>query len=287
MTQPGSDRDGVGDDGMISLSAVTSLLRVARVWIAIGAVVGAGAALGVSFLMTPKYRAEAVVVPVSNTDTGGGLSGLLSQFGGAASLVGLGGGGDDQKAESMAVLNSRAIAEKFIIGHKLVQEFAKKGSFGNPPRSDADRMVEAVKFFRKSVLMISEDRRANTVTISMQWKDPALAAAWTNDFLNLVNEDLRQRAITQAQTALGYLTRETADTTILEVRETLSRLIEGQHKSISMAKSRQDYAFRAVDPATVPARDDFVSPNRPLMLMGGAIFGALLGAGFVALRRKT
>jgi len=271
---------------VISLQSVATWLRTARMWIICGAVLGAAVGLTASFGLTRTYRAEAVVVPVSNAEAGSGLSGLLSQFGGAASLVGLN-AGSDEKAESMAVLNSRAIAEKFVVGHKLAPLLAKRRAHdGDNAQSQSALNVRAVNRFRKSVLVIAEDRRAGTVSIAIQWKDPVVAASWANDFLELVNADLRARAIDEAEIALGYLTKEAGEAPVLEVRQTLYRLAEGQLKTISMAKSRKDYAFRTIDLATVPTPDEFVSPNRALLFMGGGILGALVGAALVGLLRR-
>ena len=277
----------MSEEQFVSLQLAGSWLWRARYWIVLGLVLGALAGFGASLLMHPTYRASAVVVPVSNAEgAGGGLSGLLSQAGGLGALAGLGGSFTDNRLESMAVLNSRALVTKFLIGHHLVELLGKtegeREQSGQP--DEARTLNKAVSRFKKRMLLISEDRRAGTVTVSVDWKDPVLAAQWANDLVSLANEDLRNRAIDEAQLAMKYLNSELDKVSVVGVRETLYKLVEGQLKTISTANSRRDYAFRVVDPATVPDKKDFVSPNRVLLSFGGAFLGMVIGS-IIFLRR--
>ena len=70
-------------------------------------------AVAVSFLITPQYRSQVVLSPVGSS-AGGGLAALAGQFGGLASLAGINIGAEDNVAESIAILKSRALTERFI-----------------------------------------------------------------------------------------------------------------------------------------------------------------------------
>src|SRR5688500_5536512 len=80
--------------------------------VAVTAVVTA-ATVAISLLITPVFRAEAVVADVQDTGMGGGSS-LLGQLGGLANLAGVNvtPGGIGQEAH--AVLKSRYLIEEFI-----------------------------------------------------------------------------------------------------------------------------------------------------------------------------
>ena len=91
----------------------------------------------------------------------------------------------------------------------------------------------------------------------------------------------------EAEATGAYLAAQVAKTTIVEVREAIFRLIEAQLKSVSVANSRQDFAFRIVDPAVVVDRDDEVWPSKPLFAVLGAILGAGCGGlAFLAVSRR-
>ena len=66
-----------------------------------------------SFLMTPVYRAEIVLVSVEESG-GGAISSLLSNLGGLGRLAGLGGSSTSRKDEALAMLQSRTFVSAFI-----------------------------------------------------------------------------------------------------------------------------------------------------------------------------
>ena len=71
-------------------------------------------ALLIAFLLTPIYRAEVLLAPVSE-EGAGSLSSLSGQFGDLAALAGINlGAGKDKTAEYVAALNSRLVATDFI-----------------------------------------------------------------------------------------------------------------------------------------------------------------------------
>ena len=51
-----------------------------------------------------------------------------------------------------------------------------------------------------------------------------------------VNRDLRQRAIAEADASIAYLNSELAKTSVVELRESLYRLLENQTKTIMFAR---------------------------------------------------
>jgi uncharacterized protein involved in exopolysaccharide biosynthesis len=48
-----------------------------------------------------------------------------------------------------------------------------------------------------------------------------------------------------------------------------------------MASVRKDYAFRVIDPAVAADSDQFVRPQRALLIVLGVLFGAALSCLFV------
>jgi uncharacterized protein involved in exopolysaccharide biosynthesis len=61
-------------------------------------------------------------------------------------------------------------------------------------------------------------------------------------------------------------------------------LIEEHTKSITLAKTREEYVFKIIDPALPPDADKPVKPKRMLMVVLGILGGLLLGIMTVLLR---
>jgi len=126
-----------------------------------------------------------------------------------------------------------------------------------------------VERFRKSVVALIDDKIKGTTTITMDWRDPAVAARWANDFVGLANELLRGRAIDESTRNLEFLNQQLAQTNVVEIQQAIYRLIEGETKSLMLAHGRVEYAFTIVDPAVPP--EVRVSPRRALMVISGLV----------------
>jgi uncharacterized protein involved in exopolysaccharide biosynthesis len=262
-------------DEPISLGDIARLLWRARRYFVIGAFLGACAGIGLAYVMTPIYRAEAVVVPLDPVDGGSMLSGLSSQLGDLAALAGVGGNVGDFRREALGYLRSRAIVDKLITDQNLLVQILEC----DPAKDSKCRKTknDAVRRFHTGVLNISEDRRSGLVTVAVEWRDPVKAAAWANQIVRMANEDLRKRAIDESEATQVYLSAQIEKIPTVEVRMAVYRLIEGQLKSASVASSRPDYAFRIIDSARVSDPDDEVRPNKPLMAIVWFMLGAAVG----------
>jgi uncharacterized protein involved in exopolysaccharide biosynthesis len=243
-------------------------------------------ALGVAYALvaTKWYRAEVVLLPVENDPT----SRVVSQFGGLASLVGVNLGGSNE-AESLAVLRSRDLALQFIRKHQLMPvlfadkwDAARKGWIGPQAKWPDER--DAMVMFDKRVRRVVQDRKTGLVAVSMQWKDPAVAASWANAFVVDVNERLRERTITKAQANVEFLRAQIAATDLVALQQPVGRLLELELQKLMLAKNSAQYAFTVVDEARIPKRPE--SPRKKLAVIGAFCLGFLLSALYVILRHQ-
>jgi LPS O-antigen subunit length determinant protein (WzzB/FepE family) len=100
----------------------------------------------------------------------------------------------------------------------------------------------------------------------------------------MLNEEMRQRAIRQSEASIGFLRNELDATNVMEIREAINRLMEGQIRQRMLANVTQEYAFRVVDRALVPDFTDKVRPKKAIMMLVGGMLGAMLGIAIVLLR---
>jgi uncharacterized protein involved in exopolysaccharide biosynthesis len=220
-----------------------------------------------ALIATPLYRGQVVVTEVH--DTGFAGSGLSSELGGLASIAGIDLGANGPGAERAAILSSRGLVDAFIERYNLTSEI--NGNSKGP-----NSRWSAVERFRKGVLDLHEDKLKQTTTITMDWKDPVVAAKWANDFVALANDILRARAVEVSTANLEYLKKQLTKTDVVEIEQAINRLIESETKSLMLAHGRREYAFTIVDPAVVP--EQRVSPRSTLMVLSGLLIGGVLGS---------
>ena len=236
----------------------------------------------VAFLMTPVYRATTILVPASNGRSVEGLGSALDQLGGLASIAGitLGNKGSDTE-EALAVLRSREFTERFINERGLMPKLfsskwdAQGGKWKVPERSQPTP-AKAYRYFSKKIRSITQDRKTGLVTLQIDWTDRQEAAAWANELATRLNEEMRSRAIANADASVGFLEKELQRTSTVETREAISRLMEAQVKQRMLANVTHEYAFRIVDKALPPDADDPVRPQKVAMLLAGPAVGLVL-----------
>jgi uncharacterized protein involved in exopolysaccharide biosynthesis len=262
---------------------VWSAVRRGRATIIAAAIVSLLLSSAYALLAPPWYRAEVLLMPVKNRSA----QGLLAQFGGLASLAGLDiSAGDD--AEPLAVLRSRNLPRQFIEKEKLItvllsRKWDAKAGKWKGSRSDWPDIRDAVKYFDKKVRRVNEDRRTGLVTLIIEWKDPAAAAAWANDLARMVNDQMRNRAIRESTNNISYLRKELENNNIIAVQQSIGRLLEVEFQRLMMAKGNDDFSFRIVDEAVVPKKR--FKPLRILVISISTILGALAAAFLVCIRQ--
>ncbi len=278
----------------MSVAAFAGALLAAR-WKEIGAL----AALiftpvaATAWLLGPTYRAETALVPQSRITEEQSLAGLGGSIGGLGSLFGLATGGDAGTEYAIAVLRSTAFTKSFIEQHNLLPVLfsdewdSEQQAWRDMPPKDVPTILDAVRRFDEDVRTVLTDPKSGVVRVRIEWNDPEIAAIWANDLVRLLNQNVRARAISDARARIQYLNRELARAQVVEVRTSLSRVLESELKREMLANVTEDYAFRVLDPALAPDADDHVSPNRPLMLIAGLVVALFIATSIAAVRHRA
>lgn len=249
------------------------------------------ASVAIAVLSTPVYKGEALVMYAAGDQSNETLALLGSRIGGLAPLAGLSGDVGGGRAEAIATLKSRRLSTNFIRDNNMLPELF-------PERWDAAKedwsvesasiptMSDAYERFDKDVRRVNEDRTTGMISVSILGPERRKVAQWANGLVRAANDYLRNRAIDEARKSVGFLEEQLAKTTILEVRQAMNDLVEAQISKAALANTRDDYAFRVIDPAIEPEEDEFVRPQRVLIVALGAVFG--LACGFMlALLKDT
>jgi uncharacterized protein involved in exopolysaccharide biosynthesis len=270
----------------ISLLAIWQFMWRNTLIFAFSFLVCAVAATAVSYLVTPRYRAEVTFSPANSSSNFGQLSGELGSL---AAIAGINVGGGGQKSEeALEYLRSRGFTARFIEEHSLLPIlYAKQWDAQRDQwTKDPPTMAAAVKRFSGSIRQISEDRRTGIMILSITWSDRVLAAQWANALVAEADAALRQRGIAELGHSIDYLKQEAAQATDVEIRAAVYKVMESELKDQMLARTRDSYAFEVLDPAVPPDARDKDSPNRILYLALGGAFGLLVGSAWALARRS-
>jgi uncharacterized protein involved in exopolysaccharide biosynthesis len=241
------------------------------------------AAVVVALVLPRQYRATAVLAPVHDESTGD-LSGMMGQLGGLASLAGLPTATADPTQERIAILTSRAFTTELVRDNDLMPVLfadrwdAAKGAWNVPP----DEVPTPWDAYRKlnDLRQVGLDNKTGLVTLSIDWTDPEVAAHWVRLHVDGVNRRVQADAVREAERSVAYLMGQVEKTSNVELRATLFNLVEAQTKKAMLARVRDDYAFRVIDPPVAP---DLPDHPRRRVIVALALVGSTLVAVLAAL----
>ena len=255
-----------------------------RNWVAIGTVglVGAILAVAGSYQVEKVYRAEVLVAPVSTQDNSS-LGSLIGKFGEMAGIGGMSLGQDEKAtAATVAILKSRAFIERFIVDRNLLPVLfwrrwdAEHGRWKRLDRSPAPTLQDGYELFKKKVLLVTQDRQTQLITVRVDWRNSAVAADWANALVARVNDAARAREIKNADLSVQYLDAELQRAPTVELRQSIALVLQDQITKKMLAATRPEFALSILDPGQAAEPKRFVWPIRWLFALLGCFAGGLL-----------
>ena len=254
-------------------------------------VLSVGASIGLAFALDKFYRAETLLVPAEQQgqQNPAGLLGGLGGLGGLADLAGVNLGPQDRSYEYTAVLLSYSFLISFVEDEDLMTElfYSEWNEDEQAWDDDPPELWDAYLLLTEEVVSMERDEETGLLVLVVEWRDPEMAADWSNMLIQRLNEQTRFRAIAEAQTSIEYLTSELEKTSVVGVQQGIHELIESQINQIMLANVREEFAFRVLDPAIPPAEDDHARPIRWLFALAGIVMGLVFGSFAVGLRARA
>ena len=263
-------------DQNLDLSAILAEFRAQRVRLTLAPLLAALLFAAYALLAEEWFTAEALLAPAEQA----AVSPAAGQLGGLAALAGvpLGLGEQDPSVKALAVLQSRDFARRFIEDEDLVAAFTVERAawwrslpFFTPVAPDP---FDAVEFFQRSVLSVTEDAKTGFVTLAVTWTDRATAARWAQSLLERLNAQVRATTIRDAERNVAFLKEELRAGTIAGLQPAINTLAEAELQKLMLAKGREAFAFEIIDPAVPPKYRS--APNRTLLVLMGAFLGLAL-----------
>jgi len=219
--------------------------------------------------------------------------------------ISLPGGGADKTALGLEVMQSRAFIEHFIDQHELLVPLMAATGWNvqtgellidadaydaanetwvrepDPPRQSKPSAQEAYEEFRK-VLAVSKDKETGFVNLSVEHFSPIVAQQWVTWMVQDLNNVMREQEVSEAERAITYLKGQVANTSLTDLQAMFFELIQSQTETIMLAKVREEYLFKTIDPAIVP--EEKYGPKRALICVLGTLLGGMLAVLLVLIR---
>ncbi|WP_231612764.1 MULTISPECIES: Wzz/FepE/Etk N-terminal domain-containing protein [unclassified Pseudoalteromonas] len=259
-------------------------------------------------LSLPNIYKSEVLLTSAEQDSGGGLSSIVGQLGGIASLPGVKLGdnaGSNSKLLAIEILKSRQFSAEFIQNHNILADLMAAKSWNlasNKITYDSDiydhdtdtwirevslpfkarpSPLEAHEIF-KDIVNISENEVTGMLILSVKHISPYIAKQWADWLVEDINKVMKVRDVSEAEKSTAFLVEQLKETNISDMKSVLYRLIEEQAKTIMFANVRDEYVFKTVDAAIVPEKK--AEPSRALICILGALLGGIIGVFIVSLR---
>lgn len=250
------------------------------------------------------YKSEVLLAPVAKDSR----VNIPGQLGGLAALAGveLGSAGGSETNIALEILKSREFISRFIKKNDLLIPIMAAEGWNresdtltidsdiynlndntwvrdvSPPFDPKPSGQEAYIEFME-LLSVIENKDTGFIKVSVQYYSPILAMQWVSDLVTDINEEMRNRMISEANLSLKYLNKEIKRTTLSEARSMMFTLIEEQTKNLMLANIREQYVFKVVDPPFYPELKH--SPNRAMIVIFAAVAGFFISSIFITLSK--
>ena len=185
---------------------------------------------------------------------------------------------DNHEDVILARMRSRQFTMRFLDNHDAYPHFypdmwdASEQRWADGFKPDRG---EVFTRFRDEVRSINRDEETGIVTVSMTWPDAAVARDWANAYVTSFNSYMRERTMQEVSRKQAYLEQELRRSDVLEIQQSIYRLIEAQTAIAMLASGREEFVLEIIDPAALPYRSFNMSRKKRVVISG--IAGLLLG----------
>jgi uncharacterized protein involved in exopolysaccharide biosynthesis len=261
------------EDLEISLLELYSLILKKKIPIILISLFFSVSSIFYSLSLDKYYSASLLMMPAgSSSQSSQGLSSLLTGLTSGPSIF----GSPPQTKEALAIFQSRLFIESFIDREDLMPKLFHQ-SFDEEDLIRISDEIPTLPTLKDGYELILNSLKVNIdgslIRITLTLHDPILAADIVNSMTKAVNNHIREESIEESKRSISFLEAEINKTNLSSSIEMLFRLIEQQTQTIMVANTREDYAFKVIDPAVAPLHP--AGPNRKNIVVISSIIGFL------------
>ena len=140
-------------------------------------------------------------------------------------------------------------------------------------RNQAPSIHEVHKIYEKSI-SIRRDNGDGFIYITFQHQSPYFAEYFLSTVVSELNLTMRKKAATESSNSIEFLTDEFTKTNWLEIRNSISSLLQDHFQTKMLANVREEYALKPIESPFV--EEEKYSPSRLSIVLWWTIAGFLL-----------
>lgn len=262
-----------GKEAEIDLVELSLTLWSRRKIIAIGT--GAIVFIGLVYalLASPLYTSKAIISPKKSSQSSA-PSAMLASLGGFGGFVASQLGMGDANLDRLEILlKSQGLNQKMIRQHDLLKllfpdAFGKTGPLDS---SDLPTIQDGVNMLTNNILRVLTDNKRNTLTLSISFRDPALAKKLVEFYLEALSDNIKDLVVNDAEQNMEYLGKRLTKMEDPLMRDKLQNLISVEMEKAMLVHS---CSFDVLDSPIVP--DKRAEPKRRLILILSFVIGLFL-----------
>ena len=129
---------------------------------------------------------------------------------------------------------------------------------------DTPTVWDGLRMFN-GITKVNNNAKDNTITISIEFYDPEMAAKMVEYFLATLTDHMSSETKRVAKTNRKYLEEQLEATADPLIKQKIYNLIAQQIETSMMSEVKENFAFKVIDPPKVP--DKKIKPKRSQMVM--------------------
>jgi len=250
-----------------------------------------------ALLLPNIYHSTATLAPATMGEQGM-LGSLAAQYGGLAGLAGvnLPEGELSKKDLALEVVKSRKFIKEFVNSHNIKPQLMAvdywDSETGEIVIDDGVYDIKTKKWLEdeepldidvyerfEEVLILEDDQTTGVVRLGFKHESPTEAQKWAGWLLVDLNNALRNKDISDAESAIEYLRDQVRATPLAELKKVFYDLIRSQTETIMLAQVREEYVFTIIDPPVVPDQEN--EPSRALICILITMLGGMVSVIYV------
>ncbi len=293
-------------DNEIDLSEIFDVLWKGK-WIIVSLTAFVSVLAVIYSLLLPNiYESKAVLTPADSSNS---ISRSLQNYAGLAGLAGINlntASDESNSAQAMQKLRSLSFFENNILPNIFLPDLMALKSWDlrtntlnydkriydektktwvrdySHPSTQIPSAQESFKIFRTEYLSLSEDRKTGFITLTIKHQSPFIAKQWVEILVDQVNIFYREKDKLQSERAVSYLNKQITSTSLSEVKQSISQLLQEETKKLALIEANQFYVFEYIDPPAVMEKKS--EPNRASICILSALLGGMLSIILVLIR---
>ena len=255
--------------------------------------------LTTSYFFPNQYKSEAVLSAQINklnpSTNAPNISGGLSSLG--IDIGSVGSSGNDEIDRALAISKSKSLLKNLIEKYDDILPSlmaSKKYTFSDdnltfdtkkydvekknwvrnvsPPKKKTPSFVEAHEEYLK-IFKSRKNRLNGHVTMSVEHISPSFAKSFLERIILEMNLYGQKTDIEDAKNSISFLENKISQNTSIELKNSLSRLIEKQLQIEMLASNNDEYLLNVIDYPFLPEKKTF--PNRLVFMSIGLLIGFL------------